>query len=104
LAARIDQESRSICYTGDTAYSEDLAAFFAGTDLMICECSFEQPNPDVAHLSVPEASMMAQQARAARLVVTHFYFDVDELDLETRLRQGYSGQVIIGRDGMCFEI
>jgi ribonuclease BN (tRNA processing enzyme) len=101
---RIDHDSRSICYTGDTAYSEDLRRFFAGTDLMISECSYEQPNPDVAHLSVREVSMMAEQARAARLVVTHFYFDVDELDLASRLRQRYSGDVIIGRDGMCIEI
>jgi len=97
-------DSRSICYTGDTAYSEDLARFFAGTDLMISECSFEEPKPDVAHLSVREVSMMAKQARAACLVVTHFYFDVDELDLAARLRQGYSGEVIIGRDGMCIEV
>ena len=101
---RIDHDSRSICYTGDTAYSEDLARFFAGTDLMISECSYEQPNPDVAHLSVREVSMMAEQARAVRLVVTHFYFDVTGLDLAARLRQRYSGEVIIGSDGMCIEI
>jgi ribonuclease BN (tRNA processing enzyme) len=104
LAARIEHEGRSICYTGDTAYSEDLAAFFAGTDLMISECSFEKPNPHGAHLSIQEASMMAQQAQAARLVVTHFYFDVDELDLAARLRQGYSGEVVVGRDGLCIEV
>jgi len=103
-SAGISHDSRSICYTGDTAYSEDLARFFAGTDLMISECSFEEPKPEVAHLSVREVSMMAEQARAARLVVTHFYFDVDELDLAARLRQGYSGEVIIGRDGMCIEV
>ena len=103
-AARIEHDSRSICYTGDTGYSEELATFFTGTDLMISECSFEEPNPGVPHLSVREVSIMAEQASAARLAVTHFYFDVDELDLAARLRQGYSGEVIIGRDGLCIEI
>jgi ribonuclease BN (tRNA processing enzyme) len=104
LAARIDDGSRAVCYTGDTGYSEDLAVFFSGADLMISECSFEDPKPSVPHLSIREVSMMAEQARAARLVVTHFYFDVDELDLTARLRQGYSGEVLIGRDGLCIEI
>jgi len=104
LAARIDQRGRSICYTGDTGYSEGVAAFFGDADLMISECSFEEPKPGIPHLSIREVSMMAQQARAARLVVTHFYFDVDELDLAARLRQGYSGEVLIGRDGMCVEV
>jgi len=104
LAVRIDQGGRSICYTGDTAYSDEVAAFFSGADLMISECSFEEPRSGVRHLSVGEASTMAQQAQAARLVVTHFYFEVDEVDLASKLRLGYSGEILIGRDGMCIEI
>lgn len=104
LAARIDEGGRSICYTGDTGYSEQVAAFFSDARLMISECSFEEPKPATPHLSIREVSMMAQQARAARLVVTHFYFEVDEPDLARKLRQGYSGEVLIGRDGMCVEI
>src|SRR5262249_43442293 len=104
LAARIDEGGRSICYTGDTGYSEEVAAFFSDADLMVSECSFEASNPGTPHLSVREVSMMARQARAARLAVTHFYFDVDELDLAGKLKQGYSGEVLIGKDGMCIEI
>ena len=104
LAARIDERGRSICYTGDTGYSEDVADFFGGADIMVSECSFEEPRPGIPHLAIREVSLMAQQAGAARLVVTHFYFDVDELDLAARLRKGYSGEVFIGRDGMCIDI
>jgi ribonuclease BN (tRNA processing enzyme) len=104
LAVRIDDGSRSICYTGDTAYSEEVALFFSGTDLMVSECSFKEPNPETPHLSIQEVSAMARRAGAARLAVTHFYFDVDEPDLEARIKQAYSGQVLIGRDGMVIEI
>jgi len=104
LAARIDESSHSICYTGDTGYSEGVAAFFEGADLVVSECSFEEPRPGVPHLSIDEASMMANLAGAGRLVVTHFYFKVDELDLLARIRQRYSGEVWIGRDGLSIEV
>jgi ribonuclease Z len=104
LAVRIDEGSRSICYTGDTGYSDEVGIFFDGTDLMISECSFEKPKPGVPHLSISEVAMMARQARAARLVVTHFYFDVDEAVLADQLRLGYSGQVLIGTDGLVLEV
>jgi ribonuclease BN (tRNA processing enzyme) len=104
LAVRIDERGRSVCYTGDTGYCEEVALFFNAADLIISECSFQEPKVGIPHLSIEEVSKMAQQARAARLVVTHFYFDVDEADLASRLGRGYGGEVLIGRDGMSIEV
>ena len=47
---------------------------------------------------------MAARAGAARLVVTHFYFDVDEAELKAELQKDYTGDVIIGRDGLAIEV
>jgi ribonuclease BN (tRNA processing enzyme) len=104
LAVRVEHGGRSVCYTGDTGYSEEVARFFNNTDLMISECSFQEPRPETPHLSIEEVSTMAQQASAARLVVTHFYFDVDEQEVAYRLQQAYSGEALIGKDGMSIEV
>ena len=104
LAGRIDAPNASICYTGDTAYSEELAAFFSEADLLISECSFREPREGVPHLSIREAAMIASGAEVRRLIVTHFYFDVDEAALRAELRKDYSGEVLIGKDGMQIEI
>lgn len=104
LAVRLDCGGRAIGYTGDTGFCEDLPAFFADVDLLVSECSFRARPDKVAHLSIEDVARMAAGARAARLIVTHFYFDVDEDELTRELQQYYEGEVLIGRDGMVAEV
>jgi len=104
LAVRIETDDRVLCYTGDTGYSDELARFFSGADVLISECSFHEPREGVRHLSVSEVASLAANAGAAKLIVTHFYFDVNEADLKEELRNGFDGEVIIGRDGLSVEV
>jgi ribonuclease BN (tRNA processing enzyme) len=104
IAVRIEKEGRAICYTGDTDYSEDLAEFFRGADLLISECSFKERREGVPHLAVPDAGKMAARAGVARLLVTHFYFEVVEPELFDELKQYYSGEVIVGADGLTLTV
>jgi ribonuclease BN (tRNA processing enzyme) len=104
LAVRIDTPNASLCYTGDTDYSEELAVFFRNADLLISECSFRERREGVPHLSIRDAARIASEAGVRRMVVTHFYFDVEEAALEAELQNDYSGEVLIGKDGMCIEI
>jgi ribonuclease BN (tRNA processing enzyme) len=104
LAVRIESHGRALCYTGDTGYDEGLARFFSGADLLISECSVRQPRDGVRHLSVSEAARLADLAKVARLIVTHFYFDVNEAELKAELERDYYGEVIIGRDGLSVEV
>jgi ribonuclease BN (tRNA processing enzyme) len=104
LAVRIESGGRSVCYTGDTGYSEELAVFFRGANLLISECSFTEKRDGVPHLSIDEVAEIAERAAVGRLVVTHFYFRVDESSLRAKIKGAYSGDVVIGADGMRFEI
>ena len=104
LAVRIENRGRTLCYTGDTDYSEELAGFFNQAGVLISECSFREPRDGVRHLSVRQAGRLAAQAEVAKLIVTHFYFDVDETELKDELEREYSGEVIIGRDGLVIEV
>lgn len=103
LAVRIDSDGQTICYTGDTGFSEDVARFFSKTDLLVSECSFKMRREGVPHLSVEEVGKMADLAEASRLVVTHFYFEVNEAQLEKEIEEHYPGEVLIGRDGMIVD-
>ena len=104
LAVRIDTPNASLCYTGDTDYSEELSVFFSSADLLISECSFRERREGVRHLSIRDAAVIASKAAVRRLIVTHFYFDVDEATLKSQLQNDYSGEVLIGKDGMRIEI
>jgi ribonuclease BN (tRNA processing enzyme) len=104
LAARIESRGRALCYTGDMAYSEELAGFFSKADILISECSLREPREGVRHMSVRQAARLAAKAEVAKLIVTHFYFEVDETELQGELEREYSGEVIIGRDGLVVEV
>jgi ribonuclease BN (tRNA processing enzyme) len=104
LAVRVEMDGRGICYTGDTDYSRDVASFFGGANLMISECSFRERREGVPHVSVGDVARMAGEARVERLVVTHFYFEFEEENLKRELESGFSGEVIIGRDGLQIEV
>jgi ribonuclease BN (tRNA processing enzyme) len=104
LAVRIESSGSSLCYTGDTGYSDHLAEFFADANVLISECSFLEPRDGVPHLAVKDVAALAQRARVRRLIVTHFYFEVDHQVLKRQLEKVYSGEVVIGADGLEFKI
>jgi ribonuclease BN (tRNA processing enzyme) len=104
LAARIQRGERSVSYTGDTDYSEALEEFFQGTSLLVAECSFLEPREGVRHLSVPDVARLASRAQAESLLVSHFYFEVDEAALKNALQATYTGNLFIGNDGMSIQI
>jgi ribonuclease BN (tRNA processing enzyme) len=104
LAVRVASGARAICYTGDTDYSEAVARFFDKPSVMIAECSFRERREGVPHLSISDAARMAALAEAETLIVTHFYFEVDDDALKRELRRDYAGNVLIGRDGLRVEV
>jgi ribonuclease BN (tRNA processing enzyme) len=104
LAVRIESRGKALCYTGDTAYDEELERFFRGADVLISECSFREPREGVPHLSIKEVARLASRSAASRLIATHFYFDVDEAALKSELNSAYAGEVIIASDGFSVEV
>ncbi|HJQ70467.1 MAG TPA: ribonuclease Z [Blastocatellia bacterium] len=104
LAVRIETGGRALCYTGDTEYGEELVGFFSKADLLISECSFRERKEGVRHLSIKDVATLASRAEVARLAVTHFYFDVEESELKSELQKDYSGEVIIGKDGLVISL
>ncbi len=103
LACRIEHEGRSIGYTGDTGPSEELAAFFAGVDVLVAECSFLDRENASKHLTADLAADLAARAHAAHLVATHCYFDPEATHLRARLAHRFEGRITIARDGLVIE-
>lgn len=104
LAVRVTAGAKSLGYTGDTDYSEPVARFFTQTDVMISECSLRERREGVAHVAIRDVARMAAMAEARRLLVTHFYFEVDEEEVRRELRRDFTGQILIGRDGLQLSI
>jgi ribonuclease BN (tRNA processing enzyme) len=105
LALKItDTSNTTIVYTSDTGYSDDLAKFAHGADLLVLECSFRHDKPTAKHIELAEAMRMAKIAEPRKLLLTHLYPEWDGVDIEAEARQLWPGKTIAGRDGLQIEI
>lgn len=86
LALRVEAEGKSLAYTGDTQWVEELSPLLAGADLLIAEAYFYD-RPVKFHLSCRDVLARREELRPGRLVFTHMSQDmlahVDELPGET---------------------
>ncbi len=101
LAIRLtDKDGVSVVYTSDTGFSEELASFAHGADLLILECSFWRNKPTPKHLELEEAMRLAQLADPGTLVLTHLYPEWDGVDLESKAKEFWPGETIAAYDGL----
>jgi ribonuclease BN (tRNA processing enzyme) len=94
----------SVVYTSDTGYSEELASFAHGADLLILECSFWRDKPTPKHLDLGEAMRLARISEPRTLVLTHLYPEWDGIDLEGQAKELWPGKTIAAYDGLRLDM
>jgi ribonuclease BN (tRNA processing enzyme) len=88
----------SIVYSGDTDYSENLIDLAKNADLLVCESAMPDSMQAKGHLTPSLAGEIAARSGARKLVLTHFYPECDQVDIEQECRKTYSGPLIIAED------
>ena len=103
-AIRIDG-SASLTYTGDTAPSDEVCHLAEGSDLLLAEATLDEPEqgPVKGHLTAAQAGDLAATAQVSRLMLTHFWFDVDRDAVARSAAERYSGPVVVATDGLVTE-
>jgi ribonuclease BN (tRNA processing enzyme) len=105
LAIRLtDTRGATVVYSSDTGYSENLAQFAGGVDLLILECSFYRNKPVSTHLELAEAMRLAELAEPRQLLLTHLYPEWDAVDLEGEAKKLWRGRTIAAHDGLRLEV
>jgi len=130
LAYRFDTKQRSIVFTGDTAYSENIVGLAKGADLFVCECMAQSVyeaniarareaeaagNPvsiarHVAetHSTPRDVGRMAAKAQVKTVVLHHLLpgarqpggLDYPLSNFTDGVRAEFAGEVIVGQDLM----
>jgi len=85
LGLLVHVAGRSILYSGDTGWTEELVTRSQGTDLFICECCFYESRVDI-HLDYPRLREHRHRFGAQRMILTHLGREVwahrHEIDME----------------------
>ena len=94
----LERDGKRAAFTGDTGYSSELVELASGVNLLVCECSFPDEMGVDGHLTPSEAAMAAEEAGVERLVLSHFYPEVEKEPIKEMVKKVFSGEVIIGED------
>ena len=105
LAYRIEiKHGKSIVYSGDTGFCEEIIRLAIGADILILECAFPEGAEHRGHLTPSLAGKIATLAKTKKLVLTHFYPEVLVTDIEEECRRAYDGDLVLGSDLLTFEV
>ena len=94
----------SVVYSGDTDYSENLIALSNDADVLICESAVPDDLRVQGHLTPSLAGDIATRAGVKKLVLTHFYPECDNADIEFEVRKSYDGPLVLAEDLMTIKI
>lgn len=101
VAFRIETPcGRSVVYSGDTDYTENLVKLAHKTGLLICEAAVPDEDKIPGHLTPVLAGRMAARAEVRRLMLTHFYPACDATDIAAQCRRSYQGPLLLAQDLM----
>jgi ribonuclease BN (tRNA processing enzyme) len=105
-AMRISDGEKTIVYTADTSFTEELVDFAAGADLLITECSLYEgmDGTKAGHINAQEAGVLARDSGSKKVLLTHLphYGDLDELVVSAKKQEAEN--VRLAEVGMVVEV
>jgi ribonuclease BN (tRNA processing enzyme) len=106
FAVRVEQDGRSLVYSGDTAACESLDEIAKGCDLLLAEASFleSEDYPEHIHLTGRQAAQTAESAGVGRLVITHIPPWHTQQSVLDEARPHYSGPLSVASPGALYEL
>lgn len=101
FAMRFEADGKSIVYSADTSFREELISFSNEADLLLCECNFysDQDGRTAGHMNSIDAGTLAHSAKVKKLILTHLphYGNLSKLPEEAS--NIYSGPVSLAKYG-----
>jgi ribonuclease BN (tRNA processing enzyme) len=93
-------------YGADSAPTDELVRFAAGSDLLMIEATLPRPERDGVrgHLTPAEAGEHGSRAKVGRLVITHFSEERNVLGARREPERAFEGPVSVAREGAVYEV
>lgn len=104
-ALRIEHGGRALVYSGDTGASPALVELARDADVLLCEASFldGEPNPPDLHLTGRQAAEHAARAGVGRLLLTHLTAWGDEQRTAAEAAAVFADSSVV-RPGQVFTV
>jgi ribonuclease BN (tRNA processing enzyme) len=97
-------DGASVALSGDTGPTDELAALASGADVLICESALPDEMGVPNHLTPSQAGAIATRAGVGKLILTHFYPECDQADLEAQCRRTWAGPLVLAEDLLRLDV
>lgn len=92
---RIEYDNKSIAYTGDTAWTDEIIKLSNATDLLIIDCSFYNKNLNILHTSYKEILENIDRINTKKILLTHLSKDAFDNKDKIKHTIAYDGMKIL---------
>jgi ribonuclease BN (tRNA processing enzyme) len=86
LGLRVTVGGKSLAFSGDSGWTDELVALSAGADLFLCECTYFESDHLDFHLNYPTIERNRDSFTAKRMILTHLGREVleraDDVEME----------------------
>jgi ribonuclease BN (tRNA processing enzyme) len=104
IGYRLEHRGRVLAYSGDAQYCPSLVRLCRRADLAVLDCSFPANRPGIGHLHAGECGLVAQEAGAKHLVLSHFYPIAERYDVKRQAGRLFEDRITVGRDLLQIEL
>src|ERR1700719_4756687 len=94
LSLRVDGGGKSIVFSGDSGWNDELVELSDGADLFLCECTYFESAQLTFHMNYPQLAANRDKFKVRRMVLTHLGREVLSREDEIALEMGYDGMKI----------
>ncbi|MFB6292483.1 MAG: MBL fold metallo-hydrolase [Candidatus Nanohaloarchaea archaeon] len=101
----IETDEKTVGFWTDTEYSDELADFYSGTDVMVVYCTLKKGDSISSHTSIDDIPDIMERVDAGTVIVTHFGYSILDSGLaeqEEWLKEQVDAKVVFAEDGMEF--
>lgn len=105
-AMKIKRNNRTVVYTADTSYFDELVPFAKEADLLIAECSgYKGDNiKNYGHMTSECVATLAKKAEPHHVLLSHLPHYGDHAQLKKEVRYEYDGKVTIAQSGVTIQV
>ncbi|WP_088103671.1 MBL fold metallo-hydrolase [Halalkalibacter urbisdiaboli] len=105
-AMKVELAGKILVYTADSSFSEELASFAKGCDLLISECSAYagETVSEFGHMNSEDAGRLAALAQAKSLILTHLPHYGEHQQLKVEASEQFSGEIYLAKQGFSIEL
>jgi ribonuclease BN (tRNA processing enzyme) len=91
LALKLGLDGKTIAFSGDSGWTDELVRFTAGADLFLCECTYYESTQLDFHINYPLLAEKRSSFDVGRIVLTHIGREVLDRQSAVKMEMAFDG-------------